>query len=64
MPMSSMPDPDPKALMEELARLEVPWPNQPAVCGFRFGEMLKSYNWLYAEHDPIYNVSDISHSSG
>jgi hypothetical protein len=41
--MSSMVDPDPRALMEELARLEVPWSNQPTVCSFRFGERLKSY---------------------
>ena len=52
--MSSMVDPDPRALMEELARLEVPWPNQPTVCSFRFGERLKSYDWLYVKHVLMY----------
>lgn len=32
--MTDMTDPDPAAMLEELARLEVPRPNQPIVCGW------------------------------
>ena len=32
--VQDMTDPDPAAMLEELARLEVPRPNQPIVCAW------------------------------